>query len=129
MKRFALTTAVLMSILLAGCTSVPIMNVDRAAVTTVTGNPATREQVRNAIVRAGTGLGWQFRDESPNMLVGTLVIRSHTAVIEIPYSRTEFSIRHRSSVNLDESGGNIHRNYNAWIQNLTRAINAQLANL
>ena len=26
-----------------------------------------------------------------------------------------------------ESGGQIHRNYNGWVQNLTRNINVQLA--
>ena len=31
-------------------------------------------------------------------------------------------------VNLDASGdGQIHKNYNGWIQNLTRGINAQLS--
>jgi hypothetical protein len=98
-------------------------------VSTSSGKPATQEQVRNAIVRAGAALGWQMKDEGPNKVVGTLMLRTHTAVVEIPYSTTEYSIRYRSSVNLDESGGNIHKNYNGWIQNLTRGINAQLSAL
>ena len=48
---------------------------------------------------------------------GTLILRTHTAEIEIPYSAGGYSIAYKSSVNLQE-GGNIHRNYNGWIQNL-----------
>jgi hypothetical protein len=67
-----------------------------------------------------------MKDETPDMLVGTLMLRSHTAVVEIPYSATSFSIKYRSSINLDQSGGNIHKNYNGWIQNLYKGINTQL---
>jgi hypothetical protein len=61
------------------------------------------------------------------MLVGTLQLRTHTAVVAIPYSPRSYSVQYRSSVNLDEKGGTIHKNYNGWIQNLTRGINAQLS--
>jgi hypothetical protein len=118
---------VVVAIALAGCTSAPIVNVDNAAVTTASGKQLSNEQVRNAIVRAGSSLGWQMKDEGPNKLVGTLQLRSHTAVIEIPYSSNAYSINYRSSVNLSEGGGKIHKNYNGWIQNLTRGINAQLS--
>ena len=127
MRLFATLMAFLVATALVGCASAPIMNVEGAAVTTASGKTLTREQVREAIVRAGGTLGWKMADEGPNMLVGTLLIRTHTAVVEIPYSTTSYSIKYRSSVNLDERGGNIHKNYNGWIQNLTRDINAQLS--
>jgi hypothetical protein len=66
-------------------------------------------------------------DEGPNMIVGTLNLRTHTAVVEIPYSTSTYSIKYRSSVNLNEKDGMIHKNYNGWIQNLTRGINTQLS--
>jgi uncharacterized NAD(P)/FAD-binding protein YdhS len=47
-------------------------------------------------------------------------------VVEIPYSTNTYSIKYRSSVDLMENNGKIHKNYNGWIQNLTRGINAQL---
>ena len=78
-------------------------------------------------MRAGAALGWQMRDDGPNRLVGTLMLRKHTAVVEIPYSARSYSIKYRSSINLDEKDGQIHKNYNGWIQNLTRGINAQLS--
>jgi hypothetical protein len=105
------------------------MNVDNAAIASTPGKAKTQEQVRAAIIRAGSALGWQIKDESPNVLVGTLVLRDHTAVVEIPYSTTSYSIKHRSSTNLDERGGKIHKNYNSWVQNLANGINAQLATL
>lgn len=110
-----------------GCTTVPIMNVNDAVVASPAGKSLNKEQVRAAIVRAGVALGWQMKDESPNLLVGTLQLRTHTAVIEIPYSTTQYSIKYRSSVNLEEKGGTIHKNYNGWVQNLTKGINSQLS--
>src|SRR4029453_9206778 len=111
----------------AGCATAPIINVNGAAGTSASGKPLTNEQVRNAIVRAGSSLGWQMKDEAPNKLVGTLQLRTHTAMVEIPYSPSSYSINYRSSVNLNEADGKIHKNYNGWIQNLTRGINAQLS--
>lgn len=127
MKRFSIAAMLVLAIAVTACTTVPIMNVDNAAVPPASGKPLTQEQVRAAIIRAGGALGWQMKDEGSNKVVGTLVLRTHTAVVDIPYSATSYSIRYRSSVNLDESGGNIHKNYNGWIQNLNRGINTQLA--
>jgi hypothetical protein len=126
--RFHITLAALaVALAVAGCNTMPIQNVDTAAVTSSSGKPLTHEQVRSAIVRAGTSLGWQMKDDGSNTLVGTLILRKHVAVVAIPYSTTTYSIKYRSSENLDEAGGQIHKNYNGWIQNLTRGINAQLS--
>jgi len=129
MRLFTSVAVLVMAVAFGGCTSAPIMNVDNTAVASASGKPLTQDEVRGAIVRAGAALGWQMKDEGPNKLIGTLMLRSHTAVVEIPYSAANFSIKYRSSVNLDESGGNIHRNYNGWIQNLDRGINAQISAL
>ena len=113
---------------LVGCAgTAPILNVADSPATSASGKPLSRDQVRTAIVRAGASLGWQMKDEGPNVIVGTLQLRTHTAVVEIPFSPTAYSVRYRSSTGLDEKAGNIHKNYNGWIQNLTRGINAQLS--
>ncbi len=126
--RFQIKIAALaLVVALAGCNSVPIQNVSQAPAISASGKPLSRDQVRGAIVRAGAALGWQMKDEGPNMLVGTIALRTHSAVIEIPYSANNYSVKYRSSANLDEKDGNIHKNYNGWIQNLTRGINAQLS--
>lgn len=111
----------------AGCFRCePILNVTDVLVASPVDKPVTAEQVRAAIIRAGLVLGWQIREEGPGRLVGTLVLRTHTAVVEIPYSATSYSITYKSSINLDEGGGQIHKNYNGWISNLNKGINGQI---
>jgi hypothetical protein len=112
---------------LAGCTTAPILNVNDNTVASATSRNLSNAEVRSAILRAGAALGWQMKDEGANMLVGTIHLRNHTAVVEIPYSSRAYSIKYRSSANLYEQNGTIHKNYNGWIQNLTKGINAQLA--
>lgn len=109
---------------LGACTSKPLLNVTDAPVT-VSGKSA--DQVKSAIVRAGTQLGWQIVEVKPGMLMGTLKLREHVAVVDIPYSSSKYSILFKSGVNIGEKDGQIHRNYNGWVQNLDRGIQSQLA--
>jgi hypothetical protein len=127
MRSYIKIAALALVVALAGCNSAPIQNVSQAPAISASGKPLSRDQVRGAIVRAGAALGWQMKDEGPNMLVGSIALRNHSAVIEIPYSANNYSVKYRSSANLDEKDGNIHKNYNGWIQNLQRGINAQLS--
>jgi hypothetical protein len=127
MRHSAKFAALVFALALAGCNTMPIQNVSDAPVTSASGTPLSNEQVRGAILRAGSTLGWQMRDDGPNKLMGTLQLRGHMAVVEIPYTSRSYSVKYRSSTGLDEKDGNIHKNYNGWIQNLTRGINAQLS--
>ncbi|SDC93928.1 hypothetical protein [Belnapia rosea] len=77
------------------------------------------------IRRAGAGLGWIMQDQGPGLMRGTLNLRTHQAVVDIPYDTRRFSIRYASSSNLEYNGGTIHRNYNSWIRNLQNAILVQ----
>lgn len=112
---------------LTGCSVAPILNVDSSPATAAAGKALSPDQVRSAIVRAGAALGWLMKDEGAGKLVGTLQLRTHTAVVEIPYTAATYSIKYRSSTGLGENGTMIHKNYNGWVQNLQRGINAQLA--
>jgi hypothetical protein len=60
-------------------------------------------------------------------IVGTLALRTHLAVIDIAYDTKAYSIRYKDSSNLDYTGTSIHNNYNGWIENMDKAIRAQLA--
>jgi hypothetical protein len=122
-KRF-LSFALLL--FLVGCAGVPIMDITDATIVTASGTALSKADVRSAIVNAGSNLGWEIEDTNPDMLVLTIKLRAHMAVIEIPYSATNYSIKYRTSVNLDAKSGLIHKNYNGWIKNLTRDINVQL---
>ena len=116
------------TVALTACNTIaPIQNVDSVPVSNSANKKLSAEEVRAAIVRAGAGLGWIMKDAGPGTINGTLILRTHTAEVQIPYSAASYSIVYKSSINLQESGGKIHRNYNGWVLNLTRGINAQLA--
>jgi len=127
--KFKILVVVVAATLLGACRTAPtVYQVKDAAVVTNVAN-ASKEDVRKAIMRAGGGLGWQLKDNGPNALIGTLLLRSHTAIVDIPYSATQYSILYKDSTNLNYDGVGIHKNYNGWIQNLNKAINVQLNTL
>ena len=105
----------------------PIYNVADAPVTSASGKALSNDQVKQAIIRAGAALGWVMKDAGHGKLTAHLAVRKHTAEIEIPYSSKAYSINYKASTNLDAADGQIHKNYNGWIQNLSKGINAQLA--
>ena len=123
-KRILVAACVVL--LLAGCTSRPIVNVTDQPVVTAAGKPLTADQVRNAIIAAGTGLGWVMTPVSPGLVSGRLMLREHTAVVDVRYSATTYSITYKDSTNLNYRDGQIHKNYNGWIENLDRDIRAGL---
>jgi type IV pilus biogenesis protein CpaD/CtpE len=112
--------------LAAGCTSRPIHNVTAEPVVVTPGKTPTEAAVRDAILRAGTGLGWTMRPAAPGVVNGTIHLRTHTAVIDVEYTTKSYNIVYRSSENLDYRDGQIHKNYNGWIENLDNAIRREL---
>ena len=69
----------------------------------------TLSQRADQIRRAGAGLGWRMEQHGPGLIRGTLNLRAHQAVVDIPYDAQRFSIRYVSSSNLDYDGRSIHR--------------------
>jgi hypothetical protein len=120
--------AVVISLFLAGCATQPVFNVTEAPIATSKPNPSM-DDIRQAVVRAGSGLGWQMTADRPGHVTGRLLLRTHVAVVDVDYTQKMYSIKYRESTNLDYDGGNIHKNYNGWIQNLDKAIKIQLQNL
>lgn len=114
---------------LAACTIQPLYNVKGAPVETPGGKPPTLAEVEKAVVRAGTALGWKMQPVKPGQVVGTLNLRSHTAIVDVSFDTRTYNITYKDSVELNYDGTNIHRNYNGWIQNLDKGIRAQLLNL
>ncbi len=51
------------------------------------------------------------------------------AVIDLEHDTKSYSIKYRDSTNLNAKDGMIHRNYNSWVQNLDKAIRAELTAL
>ena len=116
-----------LAIALVACTTSAINNPENVSIATANGKTPTATAVRGAIVQAGAGLGWVMTDVKPGVLEAKLALRSHVAVVEIPYSEKSYSIVYKSSTNLNEQNGQIHKNYNGWIQNLQRDINAKVS--
>jgi hypothetical protein len=83
------------------------------------------ENIEKAIMRAGIQLGWQIVPKGPGQIEGVLNIRGHQAIVDIVYDLKVVSIKYKSSVNLNYRDGDIHGNYNGWIQNLEKAIRIQ----
>lgn len=84
-------------------------------------------QVRDAIVRGGSNIGWQMSEERPGLIVAVWRARAHVVTVEIAYSASSYAIKYRSSENMLAEGGQIHRNYNRWVDRLQRNIDAELA--
>jgi hypothetical protein len=113
--------AVIGGIALVGCRKAPLYSAQGASFA----GPGSMADRATQIKRAGVGLGWVMQDVRPGLIRGVLNVRSHQAVVDIPFDIRTFSVLYVSSVNLDYENGEIHSNYNSWVQNLERAIIAQ----
>jgi hypothetical protein len=108
--------------------SVPIIEYENIGVTRTS---ASADQVKQAIEAAARSRGWEIVDQSPGKLVATVHVRGkHSATVEIPYTASKFSVRYRSSTNLNYVPGGeglIHPHYNKWVQLLVDGIRGELA--
>ena len=109
---------------LAACTRTPLVTPQEVF-------PADRVEnaadVRRAIVDTLERRGWTVGQESPGLVVASIVVRDrHQAWVDIPYSTKGYQIRYRDSAGLDYDGERIHRNYNKWVQLLDADIRRQL---
>ena len=105
--------------LLSGCsTSRPLTNLNNHNIEYLVDADKNLDDIKMSIMRAGQVLGWEMQPVRPGLIKGTLNLRSHTAVVDIPYSLKSYSIIYVDSVNLDYDGRNIHRSYPRWVNNL-----------
>ena len=129
-RKAAVGVAACFALLAMGCRIAPIYNVAGDAVQSNKPNLTMRD-VSKAIMRAGVSLGWQMQETSPGHITGTLQLRDHVAVVDVAYDTQSYSIQYKDSTNLQYNAdkGEIHKNYNGWIQNLENGIRTQLLNL
>jgi hypothetical protein len=112
-----------------GCGSalVPVLNVGNAPVVVPRGEVASRDSVRNAILRALTGRGWRVVREGPDGIVASVSSMGQSATAQIQYDERSYSIHYvGSSPGLRFDGVAIHHRYNDWIDRLDRSIRTQL---
>ena len=121
MKKIVLSLLV-MGLLTACNTSRPLTNLNNHNIEYLVNGEKTVEDVKLSIIQAGQVLGWQMQPIAPGVIRGTLNIRAHQAVVDIPYNTKSYSIIYVSSVNLDYDGQTIHRSYPRWVNNLKAKI-------
>lgn len=127
LQRIAITCLALMA--LGGCRAgAPIYDIKETAIPISTDRSLSLNEVTRAITAAAAKHGWEMRVEKPGLIVATLHLREHEAVVNIPYDTSSYSIVYISSQNLqhDEKNRTIHKNYNSWIRNLNVSIQREL---
>ncbi|MCW5750166.1 MAG: hypothetical protein KIT81_03385 [Alphaproteobacteria bacterium] len=122
----AALAACLAFLFLAGCDRTqPVYNVQDQALP-IHAQGLSLAEIERQIVAAGSRRGWRFEKQAAGQLQGVLRERGHYARIDVRFSTRSYSITLVESDNLLQSGGEIHRNYNRWIHNLERDIDAAL---
>jgi len=129
----------------AGCSGRQVLNVNTLVATPK--GTATEEEVLKAIQRAGLVTGWQMTPLQSGLVYAEREERGHSASVNITYSPTQYAINLASTTMMDRpsAGGygaqvpgggalaaaptTVHRTYNVWVQELDKAIRAQLATL
>ena len=114
-------------LILSGCVANPVLNIENAPITIAAKHSS--KDIKKAIIRAGVGLGWNMKPKKSGHIVATLYLRKHVAIVDIKYSKKSYNITYKSSQNLNYDGTNIHKNYNSWVTNLNRRIQAQLSSI
>lgn len=116
----------------AGRPAEPIKDFSHQPFTTSSGDAATLEQIKGAIVRGAAVRGWVVKETSPTELEATIVVRVHTVGVTISFDKKVLSVKYRMSdkmqYGLDEEGVTvIHPKYNGWVANLISDIRKELA--
>lgn len=128
-KRLMLLFALaLMAMLLAvGCKkTAPVNNIiDQPVPMSATAQSANK--VKKAIFAACTEQGWVVQSDKQNVIRAKLTLRTHEAVVDIPYNAKQFSIIYVSSSDLAYQDGKIHVRYNSWVKSLAKAIELEIA--
>jgi hypothetical protein len=87
----------------------------------------THDQVRDTITSAAESRHWTVKPLDDSTLLATLVVRNkHSATVEIPYDTVRYALNYKDSTNLDYEDGEIHENYNGWVEKLDRTIQKEL---
>ncbi len=120
---------------------VPIVNPQPVAVSSLNATKLTARQVRAAIIAGGAIHGWMLKNEDTGKLVLKLEKGKYYVELNLPYSADGYRIEYVRSENLNYEGpgagasgpaqsiegATIHSGYGRWLENLTRAINSQIA--
>lgn len=127
MSKIGLALGFSSVLLLVGCgTSAPIVD----ASYTVAQAQASHIRVQSAIYTALKRRGWRLQSDNGEQIRASYNKQNrHIVNIKIDYTANRYQIEHVSSQGMkyNPKKNTIHRNYNRWIANLERDINADLS--
>ena len=125
-----ITLIVLSTLLIIGCSrTAPIYNIEDTPYPTWIEENVTKNDISKAIRKAGGSLSWIMQEKGDGHILGTLNIRNHTAIVDIYYDESKYSIVYKDSKDLLYNGTEIHKSYNKWVRNLRKRINQNLSQL
>ncbi len=116
---------VLLSVfVLSACKATSVYNVEQSHIPT----GVSAKQVEKSIIKALTEKGWQVKANSNGKVLAEIMVRTHTARIEITFNDKQYSINYVDSTNLEYNAkkNTIHKNYNNWIIYIDRLIQTTL---
>ncbi|PJC85788.1 hypothetical protein CSW98_12065 [Vibrio sp. HA2012] len=126
MKLLKIITSFIFILILAGCNRIqPVMNIEDTPVA----YELQKKEVKQAIIAAAEARKWMIKDVNKDEMTAEIYVRSHHAVIKIPYTAKYYSLIYVNSANLKYNSGNIHRNYNKWINTLNQDIKRELSRI
>ena len=116
------------STVFVGCRTDAIYNIVDSPITTASGKELTLDQVRKAIIEAGSPK-WKMVDVQPGHIIGTINISEEQAVVDIKYGTKKYSITYKSSTDLlyHPDKKRIDIDYTEWVQDLDNAIRAKFS--
>jgi hypothetical protein len=100
------------------CRTEAVYNVEHAPLP----RSGTMDQVKLDIERAAAVQGWRLEELDLGTFIATKRQSQHAASATVRYDEQTFSITLRHARNLKESGGKIHKTYNAWVRAFERSI-------
>jgi hypothetical protein len=105
-----------------------IANFDNQPALTGSGQPASVQQIKQALTAGGAPRGWQVIQVAPGQFVATVNVRNkHTVSVDVLAAPGVFSIKYKTSVNMNYDGGQINPHYNKWVQMLAEDARKELA--
>jgi hypothetical protein len=120
MKNLMVTLLTLTA--LTGCaTQVPMYSVEQHTMPPQA-KKLTQAEIGQRIRTALAMKEWSCSQETPTALICNLQRRTHKATVRIDYTQNYFSITNIGTVNLSQSEGMVHRNYNRWIKTMENHI-------
>jgi len=112
--------------LLLSCNTTSIVNLDNEILPAkLNGQPYTQQEVRAGILRACNRRGWSAQPQEDGTILASIIVRGHSAKVQIQYTTRTVSISYADSERLHHWGNRIHRNYNRWVMNLYHSIQTE----